>query len=59
MSDATIIRLKHRRTEQIHEVTAAAWKALQEAGKGDAYEELTAPPMPKEVAKLANDKMAG
>lgn len=56
MSDTTIIRLKHRRTEQFHEVSAAAWKALQEQGKSDAYEDVTAPPIPKEVADKANDK---
>lgn len=55
MSNETI-RLKHLRTHEFHNVTPAAWKALQENGKADHYKEMTAPPIPKEVADKANDK---
>ncbi len=53
------IRLKKRGTDQYHQVTPVTWKKMQDSGKGEYYEEIKKPSVPKEVAEAKNKKLSG
>ncbi len=58
MSNAEKSVTIERRSDRFKQsITPAAWKKMQDKGKGEFFREVTAPSVPKEVAaKVANDK---